>query len=99
MALSRTRPIRLGRSFSAQLADIDAALAGAGATVALPAAANSSGGILGKMISPQDLTIACAAVGLAGKAGDLLRKRLPWSIGLLTVRCLIVVGQGSPVPG
>ncbi|MER6690982.1 L-lactate permease [Streptomyces minutiscleroticus] len=63
----------------------------------LLAAANSSGGVLGKMISPQNLTIACAAVGLAGREGDLLRKVLPWSIGLLLVMCLIVVGQSSPV--
>lgn len=61
----------------------------------LLAAANSSGGVLGKMISPQNLTIACAAVGLAGKEGDLLRKVLPWSLGLLLVMCLIVVGQST----
>ncbi|MGW0761667.1 L-lactate permease [Streptomyces sp. NPDC002814] len=63
----------------------------------LLAAANSSGGVLGKMISPQNLTIACAAVGLAGREGDILRKVLPWSVGLLMVMCLIVVGQSSPV--
>ncbi|MEV1068517.1 L-lactate permease [Streptomyces sp. NPDC050263] len=63
----------------------------------LLASANSSGGVLGKMISPQNLTIACAAVGLAGREGDLLRKVLPWSLGLLLVMCLIVVGQSSPV--
>ncbi|WP_406372359.1 L-lactate permease [Streptomyces sp. NBC_00647] len=63
----------------------------------LLAAANSSGGVLGKMISPQNLTIACAAVGLAGREGDLLRKVLPWSLGLLLVMCLVVVGQSSPV--
>ena len=63
----------------------------------LLAAANSSGGVLGKMISPQNLTIACAAVGLAGREGDLLRKVLPWSVGLLLVMCLIVMGQSSPV--
>ncbi|MGH4029929.1 L-lactate permease [Actinomycetota bacterium Odt1-20B] len=65
----------------------------------LLAAANSSGGVLGKMISPQNLTIACAAVGLAGKEGDLLRKVLPWSLGLLLVMCLIVVAQSSAVLG
>ncbi|WP_199548059.1 L-lactate permease [Streptomyces sp. N35] len=65
----------------------------------LLAAANSSGGVLGKMISPQNLTIACAAVGLAGKEGDLLRKVLPWSIGLLLVMCLIVVLQSTAVLG
>ncbi|MGI5455345.1 L-lactate permease [Streptomyces sp. CA-249302] len=65
----------------------------------LLAAANSSGGVLGKMISPQNLTIACAAGGLAGREGDLLRKVLPWSLGLLLVMCLIVVLQSSPVLG
>ncbi|WP_210588170.1 L-lactate permease [Streptomyces sp. GESEQ-35] len=65
----------------------------------LLAAANSSGGVLGKMISPQNLTIACAAVGLAGREGDILRKVLPWSVGLLMIMCLIVVGQSSPVLG
>lgn len=43
----------------------------------LLAAANSSDSVLGKVISPQNLTIACAAVGLAGREGDLLRKVLP----------------------
>jgi lactate permease len=65
----------------------------------LLAAANSSGGVLGKMISPQNLTIACAAVGLAGREGDLLRKVLPWSLGLLLIMCLIVVGQSTVVLG
>jgi len=65
----------------------------------LLAAANSSGGVLGKMISPQNLTIACAAVGLEGREGDLLRKVLPWSVGLLLVMCLIVAGQSSAVLG
>ncbi|MFD7691002.1 L-lactate permease [Streptomyces sp. NPDC059781] len=65
----------------------------------LLAAANSSGGVLGKMISPQNLTIACAAVGLAGREGDLLRKVLPWSLGLLLVMCLIMVGQSTAALG
>ncbi|MGA4841516.1 L-lactate permease [Streptomyces sp. G45] len=65
----------------------------------LLAAANSSGGVLGKMISPQNLTIACAAVGLAGKEGDVLRKVLPWSLALLLVMCLIVVGQSTAALG
>ncbi|QQC89619.1 L-lactate permease [Streptomyces alfalfae] len=71
----------------------------AGLSPELLAAANSSGGVLGKMISPQNLTIACAAVGLAGREGDLLRKVLPWSLGLLLVMCLVVVGQSTAVLG
>ncbi|WP_439900459.1 L-lactate permease [Streptomyces mirabilis] len=53
--------------------------------------------MLDRMISPQNRTIACAAVGLAGCEGDLLRKVLPWSAGLLLIMCLIVLGQSSPV--
>ena len=63
----------------------------------LLAAANSSGGVLGKMISPQNLTIACVAANLPGEEGKLLRKVLPWSLGLLLVMCLIVLGQSTPV--
>ncbi|MDP4087293.1 MAG: L-lactate permease [Bacillota bacterium] len=39
----------------------------------LALAANSSGGGVGKMISPQSIAVACAAVGLAGKESDLFR--------------------------
>ncbi|NUE67379.1 lactate permease LctP family transporter [Snodgrassella sp. ESL0253] len=39
----------------------------------LAVAANSVGGVTGKMISPQSIAIACAAVGLAGKESDLFR--------------------------
>lgn len=60
---------------------------------------DSSGGVLGKMISPQNLTIACAAVGLTGREGALLRKVLPWSQGLPLVMCLIVVAQSAAVLG
>jgi lactate permease len=67
----------------------------AGLPAELLAAANSSGGVLGKMISPQNLSIACAAAQLPGEEGSLLRKVLPWSLGLLAVMCLIVVGQST----
>jgi lactate permease len=51
------------------------------------------------MISPQNLTIACATVGPAGREGDLPREVLPWSLGLPLVMCVIVVGQSTPVLG
>ena len=41
----------------------------AGLDPLLMAAANSSGGVLGKMVSPQNLAIAAAAVGMAGQRG------------------------------
>ncbi len=63
----------------------------------LMAAANSSGGVLGKMISPQNLAIGAAAVGLAGKEGDLFRKVLGWSLLLILLMCVLVYLQSTPV--
>src|SRR3954464_5782214 len=69
----------------------------AGLDPVLLAAANSSGGVLGKMISPQNLAIAAGAVGMAGREGELFRKVFGWSIALLLLMCLIVVLQSTPV--
>ena len=63
----------------------------------LLAAANSSGGVLGKMISPQNLAIGAAAVGLAGKEGDLFRKVVGWSLVLVLIMCVLVYLQSTPV--
>ena len=63
----------------------------AGLNPVLMAASNSSGGVLGKMISPQNLAIAAAAVGMAGREGDVFRKVFGWSLFLLAIMVLIVV--------
>jgi lactate permease len=63
----------------------------------LMAAANSSGGVLGKMVSPQNLAIAAAAVGMAGEEGVIFRKVIGWSLALLVVMCVIVGLQATPV--
>src|SRR5215217_6138195 len=59
----------------------------------LTVGANSSGGVLGKMISPQNLAVGTSATGLQGKEGDLLRLVLKWSIGLTIVMSILVVLQ------
>jgi lactate permease len=69
----------------------------AGISETLLAAANSSGGVLGKMISPQNLAIGAAAVGLAGKEGDLFRKVVGWSLLLVLVMCVLVYLQSTAV--
>ncbi|WP_445404068.1 L-lactate permease [Acinetobacter vivianii] len=53
-------------------------------------AANTSGGVTGKMISPQSIAIACAAVGLVGKESDLFRFTVKHSI-IFTVFVGIIV--------
>ncbi|ROS44434.1 L-lactate permease [Amycolatopsis thermoflava] len=71
----------------------------AGLSATLLAAANSSGGVLGKMISPQNLAIAAAAVGMTGREGDLFRRVLVWSLVFVAVMCLLVYLQSTAVLG
>ena len=63
----------------------------------LAAASNGSGGVMGKMISPQNLAIAAGAVGMAGREGDIFRRVLPWSLGFLLLMCVLVYLQSTPV--
>ncbi len=51
------------------------------------------------MVSPQNLAIAAAAVGMAGQEGIIFRKVLGWSLVLLLLMCVIVVLQSSAVLG
>ncbi len=67
----------------------------AGLDPTLLASANSSGGVLGKMISPQNLAIGAAAVGMAGKEGDLFRRVVGWSLLCLLVMCVLVYLQST----
>ena len=71
----------------------------AGIDPTLLVAANTSGGVVGKMISPQNLTIAATAVGLIGREADILRKVLPWSVGLIIAMCLLVGLQSTVLAG
>ena len=72
---------------------------GAGLPPELLAGANSSGGVLGKMLSPQNLTIAAAAVKLEGQEGVILRKVIGWSLGMLVVLAALIALQSTPVLG
>lgn len=72
------------------------ALAGFGTPVAL-SSANTSGGVLGKMIPPQNLAIAAAAVGMAGQEGVLFRKVFGWSIGFLVLMAVLIYLQSTSV--
>jgi lactate permease len=67
----------------------------AGLSPTLLAAANASGGVAGKMISLQNLTIGATSVGLTGREGDLLRRMLPWSLALLGGISLLIWLQST----
>ena len=66
-----------------------------GLSPTLLAAANSSGGVLAKMISPQNLAIGAAAVGLAGQEGHIFRRVVGWSVVLVLLMAVLVLLQSG----
>jgi lactate permease len=70
-----------------------------GLSPVLMAASNSSAGVMGKMLSLQNLAVASAAVGLDGAEGTLFRKLIGWSVGLLALITLLIFLQSTPVLG
>ena len=66
-----------------------------GLSKVLLAASNSSGGVLGKMVSPQNLVIAAAAVGLDGREGDIFRRVVGWSLLFLLGMCALCALQST----
>ncbi|MDQ8936525.1 L-lactate permease [Acinetobacter rudis] len=61
-------------------------------------AANTSGGVTGKMISPQSIAIACAAVGLVGKESDLFRFTVKHSLIFTVMIGIIITLQAYVLP-
>lgn len=59
----------------------------------LTGAANTSGGVMGKMISPQSLAVATAACGMVGEEGNLFRFTLKHSLFLTFLVCVMVYLQ------
>lgn len=64
---------------------------------ALLVGAGAAGGVVGKMISPQSLAVAAAAIGLTGGEPLVLRKVIKWSFLLLAVLCLLTGLMSTPV--
>ncbi|MBD9396268.1 lactate permease LctP family transporter [Pseudomonas sp. PDM11] len=62
-------------------------------------AANTSGGVTGKMISPQSIAVACAATGMVGKESDLFRFTLKHSLIFATFVGLITLAQAYWLTG
>ncbi|MBD0367500.1 MAG: L-lactate permease, partial [Flavisolibacter sp.] len=56
-------------------------------------AANVSGGVVGKMISPQSIAVAAAAGHLVGKESELFRFTVKHSFIMLFFICIIVLAQ------
>ena len=61
-------------------------------------AANASGGVTGKMISPQSIAIGAAAVGLVGRESELFRFTVKHSFIMLLAVCLLTLMQAYVTP-
>src|SRR5664279_4046841 len=64
----------------------------------LTTSANLFGGVMGKLISPQSIAVACAAVGLVGRETDIFRKTLKYSMILLVLVIALVLLQAFVIP-
>jgi lactate permease len=64
-----------------------------GVSPELCVAANSSGGVTGKMISPQSISVATAATGLVGHEGDIFRFNLFHSLAMVLVLSVLTLAQ------
>ena len=81
-------------SSNALFGKLQYATAGAvGVNPVVTVAANSTGGVVGKMISPQSIAVGAAAVGLVGKESDLFRFTVKHSFIMLLFICLFTFAQ------
>lgn len=70
-----------------------------GVSNTLLVAANTTGGVTGKMISPQSIAVACAATGLIGKEADLFRFTVWHSLMFVVLAGLITLVQAYWLTG
>ncbi len=65
----------------------------------LTAATNSSGGVMGKMISPQNLSVGAAGVNKVGAEGDIFRRTLAYSLILTSLMGVLAMIEAYVIPG
>jgi len=64
----------------------------------LMGATNSSAGVMGKMISPQNLSVGAAGVGAVGREGEIFSKVIFHSLLLTALMGLLAMLQAYVVP-
>lgn len=69
-----------------------------GVSDVLLVAVNTTGGVTGKMISPQSIAIACAAAGLVGRESELFRFTVKHSLALAALVGVITTVQAYLLP-
>jgi lactate permease len=70
-----------------------------GLSPALMVATNASGGVAGKMISPQSIAVATASAHLEGQEGRLFRSTVGHSLAMTLIIGLIAMTQAYLLPG
>jgi glycolate permease/lactate permease len=64
----------------------------------LTAATNSSGGVMGKMISPQNLSVGAAGVNKVGSEGLIFRRTIAYSLILTSLMGLLAMFEAYVIP-
>ncbi len=65
----------------------------------LTAGTNSSGGVMGKMISPQNLSVGAAGVNKVGSEGEIFRRVIGYSLILTSAVGIVAMIQAYVIPG
>lgn len=65
----------------------------------LTSATNSSGGVMGKMISPQNLSVGAAGVNKVGAEGDIFRRVIGYSLILTSAMGILAMIEAYVIPG
>jgi lactate permease len=65
----------------------------------LTISASMFGAVIGKLISPQSIAVACAGVGMVGRESDIFRLTLRYSLVLLAIVVVLVLAQAWLFPG
>ncbi len=65
----------------------------------LTAGTNSSGGVMGKMISPQNLSVGAAGVNKVGSEGDIFRRTIGYSLILTSAMGILAMIEAYVIPG
>ena len=65
----------------------------------LTAGTNSSGGVMGKMISPQNLSVGAAGVNRVGAEGDIFRRTIGYSLILTALVGIVAMIEAYWIPG
>jgi lactate permease len=65
----------------------------------LTAGTNSSGGVMGKMISPQNLSVGAAGVNKVGAEGEIFRRVIGYSLILTSLVGIVAMIEAYVIPG